>query len=299
MRPQRLSGNSLVEDGDLAEAIFKRFAEATSEPSLRYHRQSDGDDHYAIAEEANFAEVKAIRGLFGVKRNKNLPQLENESGQYEDLPLKDGEGLAELSHFVYFPKSAVIGIEYNHYAPRIGKLSGYIENKIHDCDRIDFDPIIRNDALERLTNLTEVIELTLVVAGDRVAEINKTSPPLGKIFRALKSGGPNTTQLTASWKFDGRTSDPDKRQLTKLRNGVIKIMRESGADKFEKGIVRGRTGDSPAIDQIDLVSEAMGFKVGVASAAGNSRVADRASVYAAIESTYRENLRPIMEPDAD
>jgi hypothetical protein len=46
----------------------------------------------------------------GRNRVAGLPPVERE-GNYEDLPLEDGEGLAEISHFVYLPKANVLGLE--------------------------------------------------------------------------------------------------------------------------------------------------------------------------------------------
>ena len=170
-----------------------------------------------------------------------------------------------------------------------------MEHKVGSCDRVDFEAIVRKDAIARIQNLSEAIELTLVVAGDRVAHINQASPPLGKLFKALVKDGPNTSKISVSWQFDGRTHDPDRRKLTKLKEGVVDVMNQVGADHFERGILRGRSEPRGPIEQIDLVAEAMSESVDVAEHPDNSTIVDSESVWAEIERSHREHLRPHFE----
>jgi hypothetical protein len=94
-------------------------------------------------------EDAAIRGRFGVKRRQGLPRIED-AGVYTDLQLAATAGLAEVRHFVVYPKLGRLGIEVNGNAPGISRWAGYLQYKVPGVDYVRTDMILADTAAETL-----------------------------------------------------------------------------------------------------------------------------------------------------
>ena len=86
----------------------------------RYEAGANDDVHCAIFEPPESREALKFCRI----RRSDLPELEYR-GRLTDLELKDDEGLAEISHVVFFPNN-IAGVEYNRHGPTVSDLAWYL-----------------------------------------------------------------------------------------------------------------------------------------------------------------------------
>ena len=151
----------------------------TNDDTGRYDSDADGN---AVCLMSYFpGQVKNLQ--FSRVRRTGLPQLE-EAGRITDLNVPPDAGLLETAHIVFFSNN-IVGIEYNHFGPRISRLGSYIAQKSNGISPIiQFRPIFRSDVAGQLDRLEEIRELDISVYPvyvDRVAQADRS---LGQAFNA-------------------------------------------------------------------------------------------------------------------
>ena len=65
--------------------------------------------------------------IFGKIRKKGFPRLVN-GLKIRDLNLARNTGLVEMSHMIFWD-NGIVGVEYNHYGPKVSKFEEYIKDK--------------------------------------------------------------------------------------------------------------------------------------------------------------------------
>lgn len=82
-------------------------------------------------------------------RRSSFPLIEN-AGNIRDLVINPEEGLLEPIHVVFFPHN-IVGVEYNHFGPRISRLGDYLLSKTTiDYPTVRFEALIRDDVIQQL-----------------------------------------------------------------------------------------------------------------------------------------------------
>lgn len=135
----------------------------------RYLRMSNGNDLFMVIDNNSNGMLEA---RIVTSRRGLLPFIES-NGELLELSLRENEGLAEITHFIYFYRQNIIGIEFNFYGPKSSNITQYLQSKLVGIiDLFKITPIIVDrfgDLLEddnfRLTmlkvsahrNATEVI----------------------------------------------------------------------------------------------------------------------------------------------
>lgn len=133
-------------------------------------------------------------GVIVKLRMSGLPSLGTRNvRQTEQLGLPDDKGLAECAHFVYFERSNIIGIEYNHSGPRVANLEWHIidrANYLHG-DPVDlaFQPILDRATLRVLTDSTELNLLKMAVPRERIGSLAHFSPSIHAAFENAENFG--------------------------------------------------------------------------------------------------------------
>ena len=134
-----------------------------------------------------------VAGLFGKKRVDGLPLLEN-SGTLYRLPIGDGGGVFEGSHFIYFKAQRQLLMEVNQYAPRRSMLQKYIEAKEGQAPGIDivnafFKPVASAGALAAYRRVSQntvgaeiVFERDLVAGASYDGRLGDVLMPLADEF---------------------------------------------------------------------------------------------------------------------
>lgn len=125
-----------------------------------------------------------ICGRLIISRRNLLPEVE-EQGQLTPLVIPVEAGLAEATHFVYFPAYKVLGLEFNFFGPRPSKFSEYIPNKASDfVNVINLQPILRLDVEEQLNRMGEISLLQIEAHRNAVGILNELNESLGAAFEA-------------------------------------------------------------------------------------------------------------------
>lgn len=140
-----------------------------------------------------------LTARFCVVRRAGLPQLEA-AGQILDLNLRDDQGLLESSHMVFLPNN-VIGVEYNHFGPRVSRLPEYLERKTPDLfpHRIQIAVLVRGDTAAILDELPGIHLLDLVIIPAQVDYVNRLHGGIGAALTANAElvGDPEIVSLYA------------------------------------------------------------------------------------------------------
>lgn len=120
----------------------------------RYYINTDGNMLYTNI--ININEFH-IEGQFVLSRKRNFPDIEtdgNLSPLVERIPANSG--LAEISHFIYFKNSNIIGYESNFYAPRATALCYYVPIKSDMITTMNLTQKLNMDADRKLDETDEI-----------------------------------------------------------------------------------------------------------------------------------------------
>ncbi|MBF6619134.1 MAG: hypothetical protein ITG02_02770 [Patulibacter sp.] len=145
-----------------------------------------------------------IKGGFAIKRLSGLPRLES-AGNWSDVVLQAGQGLAEIRHFIYWPKHKVIGIEVNGNGPGMGALAAYIKGKAPKgaIGLVEFSIYLAADQFDVLQASTRVSSATIGVRRDSLDEISKLDQDLHDGLESLAKSS-NAHELRVELKLGTR-----------------------------------------------------------------------------------------------
>lgn len=137
----------------------------------------------------NDVDVKGdtIEGRFAISRRSSLPELEKD-GVLQPLNIPRNSGLAEITHFIYFPNKNVLGVEFNFFGPRANSLSFYLRNKSrnfsHPFEYIELSPILNQDVDALLKDMGEVNLFQMEVARNELEVVKELDEDLYSAFES-------------------------------------------------------------------------------------------------------------------
>lgn len=150
-----------------------------------------------------FEKEGAIYGQIAFIRRSARPAMERK-GTGEVKPIEnliDGDGLVELTHFVFYKEDQILAIEYNHFGPRANALGYYFTHKIPvTVHNADFAFITDKNFQNKLARIdTESIKsATFKIAVDKISEVQSIDTSLFNAMDAAKNFGPEEIALTLS-----------------------------------------------------------------------------------------------------
>ena len=222
-------------------------------------------------------------------RLAGLPLVE-EGGVLADLDIPAAAGLAEPVHIVFF-HDQVIGVEYNHYGPRVARLRDYLSEKaLGICPPINIEPLVRRDALEQLQRLQSVRVFRLKVRpsfADRVRDADESLAAALEASRAFSGG--EFVEIIARAEPNSRSSsllervkDTARLILTNLRDDVTATDSVSALEISGYDVVTGK------VETVDLLSDMLVSSQQIVAPRRRTRALSSASAYEAIERAYLE-----------
>ena len=230
-----------------------------------------------------------IRVKIGDVRRSGLPAIERR-GALSPLKLPDGAGIAEQTHFVFFPDN-ILGAEFNFYGPRPNRLANYLMSKATDhCPEIAFAALLRQDVAERLKKLGKLTLLDLKILAAFSTVVTQADRDLGSaLAAAAKAGKAETVEIVLkpiprSQKFLDLSLRDAARRL--FENPETR----TSAKKF---LLKGRNEDSDKIDVVDVLSDELIATKQVMLQDEGYRSVSSDSAYGAIEDAYQE-LRALL-----
>lgn len=203
--------------------------------TLKYSRSSDsgivsvwGEDLIATVDVPS---PDFIAGRFSKVRTTNLPGLVSEQDGYRRVRLRPGEGLYEASHFVYFPATQVVAMEFNPHAPQ-GRLFGNYLKQLaakHNLMIDDVKLVIKIDpnTVARLRSMGVITAIEASVSNSVSAAIRHS----GGISQALKGTAAAIKQpyiAHVSFSRERPRREGPRGFTTAVKEEVIELLTESG-----------------------------------------------------------------------
>ena len=181
------------------------------------------------------AHKRVITGKIMIVRKDNFPMLLNTSTDIaRDIQTLQGEGVLEISHFVMQeePKNSTmkikVGLEYNHYGPKIGELRYYIEalgQRLKLVRNVAYVPLTTNQIKtfpKRMGNISEIVVRVHRDETDKIKDVEKG------LFESIENVKKHFDQeyVTLSLKYDIRQirKNPTLSRGAVPRNFVQKIL---------------------------------------------------------------------------
>jgi hypothetical protein len=225
-------------------------------------------------------------------RQVNLPG-KDVAGEVVDLGLNKGEGLAEGTHFVFFPNN-VVGVLYNFHGPNVRRFSAYLFHKF-GLD-VTFVPVYRRDIAAILEELDKMSKIELSIPANQVhllsaADGDEFARPLAQTATILGDGN---IRLEVSV---GQGAGSERYE--KVRSLARQLARRPDLDKFRVVKVYGRLEDESQSWPIDLKAEQLVTRKDVAPETPTSTRVSQASARAVICEVHREYRHHIRTVTAE
>ena len=254
--------------------------EFTDDDTSRYLAIEDGDVLWA--KELDQSSYPAMQ--FCRSRRSALPQRERR-GTISDLGIEPDEGLVEPVHTVFFPNN-VVGAEYNHFGPRISRLSYYLEKKLGG-QKTRFRPLLRENAEDILDRLLDLRVLEFNIDRSAIESLEQVDQSLASAFDANRNLVTGQERISVVLKFE-RT---DQAGALQRFSGMIRhiLGADDGPGSVMKLSARGKLYDTNRVQTIDLLSDFVVFESEFMCVSPRSRAIDAGSAVSIIEGVYLAN----------
>lgn len=229
-----------------------------------------------------------ICGRLIVTRRSLLPDVESR-GNLIPLNIPDDSGLAEITHFVFFPDKKIIGIEFNYYGPRPSSLALYIQRKaneiIHD---VTFNPIYNHDIDDLLRRIGEVSLIEIEVQKNGINILKELDENLASAFKAAASASDaETVEILLRRKRYSRKGFPFPWLLEKVK-ALLNSPDPDVRGNIGKFKVRGTDKLTEEQRTFDLLQDKFVASKKVVRTDDRRRSIDKNSMYNAIKSAFQE-----------
>ena len=225
-------------------------------------------------------------------RRSGLPQLER-AGSVTDLNIAPDQGLLEATHAVFFPGN-VVGVEYNHYGPRISQFGSYL-HLLSDgaAGKVSFSPILRGDPTKQLDRLSDIRLFDISVRRPYIDSVKQAESSLGDTLdaNARLFDQPDMVQVVLKYPSARRRVALGS-LLDRLRTLVSFNSQQPVIDRFK---VRGLCEDSGRVETLDLLKDNIIATRQVVRLGGRGRAIDPESAFQAIGESYAQFSEEIAE----
>lgn len=245
------------------------------------------------------ATPEGVRGIIGTVRRNALPDVEA-LGRLQALNLPANAGLFEATHFVLFLPDRILGMEFNLYGPRTGRLESYLLEKCPDLvSDVRFEPILRQDVSTRLQEMGEISLFEIAVRRDQAQILAQLDESLAAAFEAARrfaEGAPEILELVLRKR-------PYARQgffrFPLPTQGLLGFLADrQNREALVEFKVKARNVRTHAVEMVDLLEDKMISTTRVVAAGERRRSVDRASMFREIVVAFqaqREELLALRE----
>lgn len=231
-------------------------------------------------------------GVFAKVRMVNLPSVATRGQrETEALAIRDDQGLAEETHFVYFKRSNLLAVEYNHFGPRVTTIQNHITQKI-DQNRaepleLSFQYLIDEDVARLLSDGAEVRVLKIAVPKERIGELAQYDADMYAAFdNARRYGDSGEVEIILRLGRRRRT-DADSAARNQALLGKARQLASMPEEIFGKlrAKVKPLEGES---EELDLLESKFVLKIRVMPR-GRGRSVHSATLFRSIQEAYQQN----------
>lgn len=253
-----------------------------------YEEESDGSA-MCLFPDANGFQYPIAR--FGKVRRQGLPQLER-AGQVSDLGITEDAGLLESVHVVFFPNN-IVGAEYNHHGPRLGRLGNYLRTRSNgNLDRILMNPIMNSDAAAKLDALDELHLLRFHVLPSAIDIVSTEYTPIAEALDSLARALANPLSLELVLR---PTKDAERDYLREVRPPLQRLLRNLDFRREAKQVqAEGRRTGIRRLDDINLLKDDIVTSRAVSLANPRGKALETSSVVGAIIAAYNDMRAEIL-----
>lgn len=285
----KVGSNEMNRHSDPADIITQisglPFAGAATQS--RFRRLQSGDVNFI--ELANNQGPGIIRGKFALSRRSALPELEQQ-GVLTQLNIPPNSGLAELTHFVYYPTTDVLGVEFNFYGPRTSALRDYLRIKSRNfknpIEYIDTTPILNQDIDSLLRDMGEVNIFQMEVARNELNIVEELNNDLQSAFKAAANlSDAESVEVVLRKRKYAREGFPFPFSVRKLKEFLSSTDNRERVNKFKVNAASVREERNK---NFDLLEDKMVAAKKVATIDSRRRSVDSDSMFNAIEEAYDE-----------
>lgn len=259
-------------------AAFRALSALKFEDGTRYQKLADGTELCCWPDHGQAPQCGRLARI----RHDDFPQVE-ELGQLSPVPIPGNAGLAEQTHFVFFPNN-VVGVEFNFFGPRPSRLASYFNEKTPAEMSFVLEPLLRGDAAQQLGSLTDVRLLSIRAHVTGAAAIKELDEDIGSALDALaRVKGTETIDLVLR---------PRSRRQH-LGKGLLAFVRKVLSSEDVRSYLvqlslRGMSDLSGKIEDVDVLSDLMVSKKQVLRQDRHTRAVQAKSTYSAIREAYSE-----------
>lgn len=262
------------------KGLVEKLNEAKRDGISRYYMTRDGYKMLALGV------TTAPRSHVALYRSRyvNLPG-KDVAGDVVDLGLGAGEGLAEGTHFVFFPNN-IMGALYNFQGPTTNRFAAYLRYKF-GLD-ISFAPIYRRDVAQILVDLEKVSKIEVAIPANQAhlfaAPTDGDDGFAQSLFHGARVLGGGNLRLELSVGQGAPTS-----RYEELKEFARRLARRDDLHAFRVAKVYGRREGEKENQPIDLLTEQLITRKDVEPEAPATTKISQSSASAAVSAAYKEN----------
>lgn len=268
-------------------------SEIASFPFLGDHQQSRFLNHQnndvSFLNDIDATVAKQIRGRFALSRRSALPNLET-GGVLSPLNIPANSGLAEITHFIYFPNKEVIGIEFNFNGLRPTAMKNYLLEKSRNTHKpfeyIELNPILNKDLDLQLQDMGELNLFSMEISRNDLAIVEELDRDLHSAFKsAADVSDAETVEVTLKKKKYSRGGFPlpfSKEKIKEL------LSTGDNRQKINRLSTYAESKSDNSSKRFDLLEDKMIRSKKVTTIDPRSKAVDSTSMFSVIEEAYTE-----------
>lgn len=262
--------------------------EFTNNQPSRYLEVDENNDLFMLIDSRH----DGIAGRLITSRKNLLPEVERQ-GQLTPLAIPLEAGLAEATHFVFFPEDRVLGLEFNFFGPRPSKFSEYIPTKASNLvNVINLHPILRLDVEEQLRTMGEVSLLQIEAHRNAVGILNELNESLGSAFEAAANlSEAETVEIILRKRRYSREGFNFPFAIRRLTELLSRTENRELLNKF-RGVACNTQQEQN--NRFDFLDDKMIVSRQIARVNERSRAVDTVSMHLAIREAFRELREQIV-----
>jgi hypothetical protein len=282
----RRSGDAIRKDNAFFDSMLANIC-GVSEAESAYDESLESYDR------ANLGVTDTNKSFYKISkiRKTDLP-LKHDYTSDADLPLglEADEGLTEPSHLVVL-NGVLIGVEYNHYAPRmpsvlVKKINDHLKtNPVEDLIRVEITPVLKEGMLERIDRIREISSIYIKIATDYAKIISQEDDRL----RTMLAAADLTQDAYLKIEFSvgqGRKLKPASAFGQILTIVKTIISRTDSMGSIADAQIKGKEIGSATPEKYDLLEEMLVTKRQIAKIDEKTRAVDSIEMYKAILDAY-------------
>ena len=245
----------------------------------RMYCQNHGGDQYS---QGLFHKISMVK-----VRSTNMPHFHEDGGNLTPMP--PGSQLGERCHICLFENN-VVGVEYNHYAPRPTALLKYLQNNCSESFWAEgrMAALITRDVADKVMNMEDIALVRFSIERDAITEESVSDEsPLGLALEDLAEYNLDEMQITLKRGKNNRSGFIDRAVLGRLRRWVSPNNDER-MPEFNRIFIKGKMEGEDKLKHIDFFNNTIQKKGVEVNCEQNSRNASSDSAFAAIEEVFLE-----------